>query len=198
MDSHQTTEAKDTWTFIWGSEIFSSSKIYKQLRGLSNTHAAYNWLWKSACQNKHRVFFWLVLKFILNTRGVLRRRNMNLECYECVLCNQQTEESIEHLFIGCPFAVQAWHSINLDVNSDLLPLQNLELLRIQINESFFMEVIILLCWAIWMCRNNFIFRQIPPSTQNCKFIFKTEFNLLLCRARRKYFPKIQEWLDNLL
>lgn len=62
---------------------------------------------------------------------------MNLESYECVLCNQHAEESIEHLFIACPFAQQAWQSINLQVNADLQPIQNLELLKNQINQSFF-------------------------------------------------------------
>lgn len=123
---------------------------------------------------------------------------MFLETYDCVLCNDQSEETIEHLFISCPFAIQAWHSINLQVNSDLQPLQNLEFLKNQINQSFFMEVIIIFCWAIWMTRNNLIFRQIPPSIQSYKHIFKTEFLWLLCRANRKYFPNIQEWIDNLV
>lgn len=122
---------------------------------------------------------------------------MNLDSYECVLCPHHAEESIEHLFIACPFAQQAWQSINLQVRADLHPVQNLESLKNQINQKNFMEVIILLCWAIWMSRNNLIFRQMPPSIQNCKAIFKAEFNLLICRARSKYFPRIQQWIDNL-
>jgi hypothetical protein len=66
------------------------------------------------------------------------------------------EESIEHLFIGCQFAFEAWQSINLSVNSGMQPMQNLEFLRAQINQSFFMESIILFCWAIWMSRNTHI------------------------------------------
>jgi hypothetical protein len=38
---------------------------------------------------------------------MLRRRNMELESFNCVLCNAQAEETIEHLFIDCPFAAQA-------------------------------------------------------------------------------------------
>jgi len=138
------------------------------------------------------VFFWLILKNRLNTRGVLRRRNMELESIHCVLCTEQPDETIEHLFTNCPFVVAAWNSINLNVRADFQLIQNLELLKDQINQSFFMEIILLLCWAIWMTRNNLIFRQIPPSVQNCKLIFMTEFHWLLCRAKRSYFPKIQE------
>ena len=103
----------------------------------------FRWLWRSPCQNKHRVFFWLILKGKLNIRGVSRKRNMELESYNCVLCSEQAEETIEHLFIDCPFAMDAWQSINLTVFAGTQPLQNLELLKTQINQSFFMEIIIL-------------------------------------------------------
>jgi len=121
---------------------------------------------------------------------------MDLESYSCVLCNGQVEETIEHLFLDCPFAFAAWQSINLTVNSGIQPLQNIELLKAQINQSFFMEIIILFSWAIWMSRNNCIFKGVPPSIQGCKRIFKSEFLWLLRRAKKKYFPKIQEWIDN--
>jgi len=49
---------------------------------------------------------------------------------------------------------RAWQSINLSVNSGMQPMQNLEFLRAQINQSFFMESIILFCWAIWMSRDT--------------------------------------------
>lgn len=197
LENVQPTKDKDVWGFIWGSNQFSSSKIYKHLSGHSHVHAAHRWIWKSSCQNKHKVFFWLILKDRLNTRSMLRRRNMELENFNCVLCNRQAEEIIEHLFIQCPFASQCWNSIGLGVDYRLPPLQNLELLRMQINRKFFMEIIILHCWAIWLCRNNSIFRMLPHSIQGCKDIFKLEFELLLCRAKKKYFPKIQEWITNL-
>lgn len=175
MDSFHFDDARDTWGYNWGSNFFSSSKVYKQLRSNNPVSTKFRWLWNSSCQNKHRVFFWLILQNRLNTRGVLRRRNMELENYHCVLCTKQHEESIEHLFLSCPFAAEAWNSINLNVDADLLPIQNLDFLREQINQSFFMEIIILFCWAIWMSRNNLIFRQVPPSVQSCRLIFKSEF-----------------------
>lgn len=109
----QSTEEKDIRGFIWGSTYFSSSKVYKQLSEHSQVHVAYRWTWKSSCQNKHRVFFWLILKNRLNTRSMLRRRNMEPENFNCVLCNRQTEETIEHLFIDCPFAALCWNATGL-------------------------------------------------------------------------------------
>jgi hypothetical protein len=98
-------------------------------------HAAYKWLWKSSCQNKHRVFFWLIIKGRLNTRSMLRRKNMELESYNCVLCNTQVEETIDHLFIICPFASQIWNLIGLQVDQNLTPFQNFEFIKAQINRN---------------------------------------------------------------
>jgi len=85
LHSAQPTEEKDIWGYIWGSNFFSSSKTYKHLSGHLQVHAAFSWLWKSSCQSKHKVFFWFILKNKLNTRGTLRRRNMELESYSCVV-----------------------------------------------------------------------------------------------------------------
>lgn len=49
-------------------------------------------------------FFWLMLRDRLNTRAMLRRKNMRLDSYDCVLCVEHVEENIMHLFFGCPFS----------------------------------------------------------------------------------------------
>ena len=41
----------------------------------------FRWLWKTCCQNKRKIFFWLLLKDRLSTRQLLRRRHMFLEDY---------------------------------------------------------------------------------------------------------------------
>jgi hypothetical protein len=62
---------------------------------------------------------------------------------------------------------------------------------------FFMEVIILMCWAIWKARNDAIFRQIAPTLQNLKIDFKVELQLLLLRAKKSYSPRFNQWIANL-
>jgi len=47
----------DYWSYIWGSSFFSSAKAYTHLTGYRVIHLAFKWLRKSACQNKHKVFF---------------------------------------------------------------------------------------------------------------------------------------------
>lgn len=104
----------DRWEYIWGTGTFSCTNAHKHLKGQRKIHPAFNWLWKSACQMKHRIFFWLLLQDKLSTRERLRRRNMILDDYNCVGCGSAHEELVEHLFLKCPFAVQCWALLNLD------------------------------------------------------------------------------------
>jgi hypothetical protein len=108
------TENKDIWRFSWGAN-FSSSQAYRQLVGHQQVHIVYRWLWQCLCQPKHKVFFWLLIKDRLSTRNILKRKNMFLDSYNCVLCLQNTEETYQHLFLHCPFAQQCWNLIHIDI-----------------------------------------------------------------------------------
>ena len=55
----------------------------------------------------------LAIKDRLSTRGLLKRRNMKLESYNYVLCHLDTEESLNHLFLECPFALSCWNMLGL-------------------------------------------------------------------------------------
>lgn len=93
----------DIWTDMWGNGFFSSSKTYRHLSGHRQVHKVFNWLWKSKCQNKHKVFFWLVLKDRLSTRNILKRKHMILPSYSCVSCHHDKEETLFHLI---PFSAR--------------------------------------------------------------------------------------------
>lgn len=113
IDDLQITEERDTWTYIWGSEKYSSSKACSWLIVHRVIHKSIMWLWSSSCQMKHKVFFWLLLKERINTRGVLKRRNMLLDDYTCEMCILQREETVHHLFLSCNFARACWLSIGI-------------------------------------------------------------------------------------
>jgi hypothetical protein len=107
------TDERDIWTYIWGNGIFSVNKAYKALTGHSQTYPVFNWLWSSKCQPKHKVFFRFLLHDKLNTRGRLRRRNMQLDSYTFENCILQKVESNYHLFLRCSFAKNCWASIGV-------------------------------------------------------------------------------------
>lgn len=161
----------DNWSYIWDSS-YSSDKAYRQLIGHHQIHRCYFWLWHSACQNKRKFFFWLLLKDRLSTRQLLRRKNMFLDDYNCVFCIYAVEEDWLHLFFHCPFAITCWFSLHLQVPNSSETEVILEAFKLQLRLPFFMEIIITMSWAIWTIRNNAIFNGEPPSIQNCKLIFK--------------------------
>jgi hypothetical protein len=74
---------QDTRSYIWENASYSSAKVYKHMLGAEELHLAFTWLWNSACQQKHKVFFCLLLQDKLNTNGLHRKKNMHLESYTC-------------------------------------------------------------------------------------------------------------------
>jgi len=54
--------------------------------------------------NTNTSFVLLLLKDRLSTRDLLRRKGMVLQSHSYVLCNQNMEETLEHLFLLCPMA----------------------------------------------------------------------------------------------
>jgi hypothetical protein len=69
VEQQHLTGESDWWIYIWGTSHFSSQKAYRHLLGHAEVHATFNWLWKSCCQNKHKVFCWLLIKDGLSTRN---------------------------------------------------------------------------------------------------------------------------------
>jgi hypothetical protein len=159
--------------------------------------AVYKWLWECFCQPKHKVFFWLLLKDRLSTRNILRRKNMHLDSYNCVLCPLLTEGTVEHLFLGCQFAKECWALIGITIldNQDIF--SAIEQVRAQSHPNFLM-VAILMCWAVWNAWNDFIFKNKQPSTFAVKALFQKELRILSLRARSRLSHTFDLWIQNLL
>lgn len=158
----------------------------------------FQWVWKSSCQPKHKVFFWMLLLDRVNTRNLLRRKTFYLESYNCALKSCQQEETVFHLFWGCPFAVRCWNYICPTRDTPSSILEAIEDMKEKLRLPFFMEIVILAAWAIWITRNNLIFQQIQPSFQKWKDTYFGELNWLRFRIKRKYAPLFNAWLDGLL
>jgi hypothetical protein len=121
----------------------------RTLLGQHQSHIAIKMLWKSSCQPKHNVFFWLLLKDILRTRNIMRRKNMFLESYSCVLYQNDVEETQNHLFLNCPFAIACWGLLSVDFTpTKIIPRYDGNV-KDQIHTTFFMMAIFTMCWTIW-------------------------------------------------
>jgi hypothetical protein len=53
---------------------------------------------------KHECYSLLLDK--LSTRNILKRKNTRLDSFDCALCQDATEETMEHVFLGCTFATE--------------------------------------------------------------------------------------------
>jgi hypothetical protein len=79
---------KDSWHFIWGQQVYTTSKYYQYQSKNLQPSMVILWVWKSKCTPTVKYFAWLLLNDKLNTRNILRRRKKFLEeGYNCVLCH---------------------------------------------------------------------------------------------------------------
>ena len=63
------------------------------------------------------------------------------------------------------------------INECILQIKN------QFHTIFFMMVAILMSWAIWTVRNDFIFKNVQPNVEAAKEIFRKELSLLSLTAK---------------
>jgi hypothetical protein len=168
LQSLQVNHNSDQWKYIWGNGNFTVKKAYNHLIGSTHTHPAFRWLWGSSCQPKHKVFYWLLLRNRLNTRGLLRRKNMNLDSYDCEMCIRQLEKSLMHLFFRCSFAKTAWLQIGVAVPTWLRPDRATRHIKRSLGVPFAREIIILMCWCIWIARNDWLFNEVCLSYPKSK------------------------------
>jgi hypothetical protein len=149
--------------FVWNlttSGVFSVKSMYEDLM---NDHTVFlrKYLWKLKIPLKIKIFMWFLHNKVLLTKDNLVKRNW-VGCSKCCFCGSQ--ETIEHLFISCPFARLLWRIVNFAF--DLPPPANVTNMfgnwlngvdkkskaRIRIGVSA-------LCWSIWRCRNDIIFNK---------------------------------------
>lgn len=123
---------------------------------------------------------------------------MQLESYDCVLCSQNLVESSVHLFLTCPFAKDCWNSIGITFQGNISIAEAVLQIKSQSDNRFFMISAILMSWAIWIVRNDFIFKNFHPDVDRAREIYMKEIQLISLRARVKDSVLFDQWIQNLL
>jgi hypothetical protein len=144
------------------------------------------------------VFYWLLLKNRLNTRGMLRRRNMQLEPYDCELCLLQRVEVQRHLFYKCSFAKNCWAQIGDNVPTWLKPDRATKHIKRNLRVTFAMVIIIIImCCCIWSEMNDWLFNNEDPQDAKCTARFKRDFDLVIHRSKDSRKQNMTIWLCNI-
>eukprot|EP00253_Pinus_taeda_P003424 PITA_03424 len=127
-------------------------------------------IWKSEAIPKVKFFTWLLLKGKVLTSENLRKRGINgpSRCPNC--CS--AEETIQHLFLDCPFAKRCWINLSSLGNTNWQPQQNIaETIdewrkncpwkdkRSKIVKRIWAIIPHILLWKIWLIRNKKIFQN---------------------------------------
>lgn len=189
------TEATYVWYYVWGNANFTCKKVYNSQQDTLPASPLFKWMWKSKVQNKHKFFFRLLLRDRLNTRNILRRKHMAMDCYNCVQCVENCEETLWHFFFDCHFSLLDFLGITWDTS--LQPPEMILRAREDFRSCIFREVLIIACWSIWCHGNSIIFYNGTLSFMRWRNFFERKMNPVALRVKPEFSNKITNWLSSL-
>ena len=104
---------------------------------------------------------WFVHRKVILTKDNLAKRQWK-GCKQCVFC--QSDETVEHLFISCPFAKNIWRLIRFTYS--IIPPVNIANMfgdwLVGVENKTKAHICIGVCaflWTIWNCRNDIVFNK---------------------------------------
>jgi hypothetical protein len=149
--------------FVWNLTTSGTFTVKSMYEDLMNDHTPFlrKYLWKLKIPLKIKIFMWFLNNKVLLTKDNLAKRNWKGST-KCCFCEKQ--ESVEHLFISCPFAKVLWRMVYFTF--DLPPPTNItNMFGNWLNgvdkksKERIRSGVSALCWSIWKCRNNIIFNK---------------------------------------
>ena len=156
-----------------------------------------NYIWKSRCLPKLKVFLWLLLKDRLNTKDLMVRKHWHVEGgHSCVLCDDDVLETRDQLFFTCPFANRCWDTIHIDfenighIHSRILKTKS------DFTGPCFMEIFATAAWNIWKARNELIFQGLQASLSRWRIHFQSDLLLHQHRVKTALVQPLLEWVQN--
>ncbi|KAJ0751570.1 putative reverse transcriptase zinc-binding domain-containing protein [Helianthus annuus] len=160
----------DRWA--WAIDATGSFSV-KSLRGLMQkkgySGTGQRFAWNNWALLKLNFLPWRVFLGRLPTLVALRNRNVQVPSVNCPICGND-EETIEHLFIACPFAQQLWDVVSRWVKiSALFLLERSDLIYFHSHvrgSGRWKKVIYLVMqavvWCTWRARNDLVFNRKQP------------------------------------
>ncbi|KAG2579233.1 hypothetical protein PVAP13_6NG251300 [Panicum virgatum] len=127
---------------------------------------------------------------------MLRRKNRGLDDYSCVLCQQNVEETLNHLIFMCTFSSQCWQATGILWDTSL-PLGEMVMqARQDFGAMIFREIAIVAAWCIWTHRNSIIFNGQSLSFTRWWQAFIADLSLVLHRAKASVKEELVNWVSS--
>jgi hypothetical protein len=187
---------KDKWSLDGNSVKYSTKKVYLAITKPNIAPAPFMWIWNSACLPKHKFFFWLLLQDRLNTKELMKRKKFFVDNQRCVLCDDNAEEYMTHLFFQCDFSRNFWWRIGIEWNTDLDIIDMVTEANERTSLIFFKEAMMVGCWSIWNQRNKIIFENDQKDIELCYGFFKLSVSQVRHRVKPGLKEGMQDWIDN--
>ena len=78
-----------------------------------------------------------------------KKQKLQGDNYNCVLCNNNTQETAFHLFFSCPFSQSCWQHLGISWDFSLEFFQMMHQAKLQYQSTFFMEIFTIVAQEIW-------------------------------------------------
>ncbi|PWA58150.1 RNA-directed DNA polymerase, eukaryota, Reverse transcriptase zinc-binding domain protein [Artemisia annua] len=165
------TNDTDSWKWACNaSGIFTTKSMKNHL--IKTAHGPNHWIfpWNRLAPIKANILGWRLEMNRLPTTDLLLQRKIAIPSTTCLLCNASVE-SIQHLFLECPFADILWSLLLSWCKIPLRrPLQAKDLFELHMDpfippdKAKHINLIVLsYCWTIWKVRNECVFSKKEPS-----------------------------------
>ncbi|KAJ0497121.1 putative RNA-directed DNA polymerase [Helianthus annuus] len=167
LDSVSLSDQSDRW--IWSGSIdggFSVGSVKDMLTADRDVSGIYILEWCKWIPAKCNIFAWRAEMDRLPTAAALSRRGILMEDPNCPFCSE-CEETVDHIFTACSFAVVIWQHLSVWCGipslfafsfKDLLEFQLFSGLSGKKKEVLY-GLIIIVCWSIWRSRNGVRFNN---------------------------------------
>lgn len=129
-------------------------------------------MWKGKIQPNWRVFVWRIINKALDTKDNLNKRSIQVDS-SCVFC-LRCEESCSHSFRDCQFVGRIWKASQLGINvmsahyidiSEWIKNFLMFFWKEDGQDSQRVLAFVAVLWAIWLQRNNIVFRNNHPDPE---------------------------------
>ncbi|KAJ4795554.1 RNA-directed DNA polymerase (reverse transcriptase)-related family protein [Rhynchospora pubera] len=164
--------ASDLTHWVWSTDrIFSVASTYKALSSAGKLKSPFKWIWKLHVPPSLKLFLFLLSCDRVLTRHQLLRRGLYTQS-GCEFCSSTNLEDSLHLFFTCPFSASVRRRLQVLFQTPCLlsaVSTRQALLSLFLTNSLSRlqsTVLAFSLYAVWMERNNRVFRDSRRSVHN--------------------------------